>query len=138
MLVLPISTALTDGSSLTVHFAMFLPALMNLTTPEQAAEWLPQAMDFKIIGTYAQTELGHGTFVSGLETTATFDEERSEFVIHSPTITAYKVGRMILESIPRSALESRDLICLEPLPPPDFESRNSSSWTLDFPLANEI
>jgi len=27
----------------------------------------------QIIGTYAQTELGHGTFVRGLETTATYD-----------------------------------------------------------------
>lgn len=30
----------------------------------------------QIIGTYAQTELGHGTFVRGLETTATYDAER--------------------------------------------------------------
>lgn len=29
----------------------------------------------QIIGTYAQTELGHGTFVRGLETTATFDKQ---------------------------------------------------------------
>ena len=27
----------------------------------------------RVIGTYAQTELGHGTFVRGLETTATYD-----------------------------------------------------------------
>lgn len=66
---------------------------MNLTTPEQAEEWLPRAMSFEIIGTYAQTELGHGTFIRGLETTATFDIENEEFVIHSPNITAYKVYR---------------------------------------------
>lgn len=30
----------------------------------------------QIIGTYAQTELGHGTFVRGLETTATYDAEK--------------------------------------------------------------
>lgn len=44
----------------------------------------------EIIGTYAQTELGHGTFIRGLETTATYDERTQEFVLHSPTITAYK------------------------------------------------
>jgi acyl-CoA oxidase len=30
----------------------------------------------QIIGTYAQTELGHGTFVRGLETTATYDAQQ--------------------------------------------------------------
>ena len=43
-----------------------------------------------MIGCYAQTELGHGSNVAGLETTATFDKERDEFVIHSPTITSTK------------------------------------------------
>lgn len=45
-----------------------------------------------IIGAYAQTEMGHGTFIRGLETTATYDPSTKEFVMHSPTITAYKVG----------------------------------------------
>ena len=34
--------------------------------------------------------MGHGTFIRGLETTATYDSETEEFVLHSPTITAYK------------------------------------------------
>lgn len=41
-------------------------------------------------GTYAQTELGHGTFIRGLETTATYDAKSQQFVLHSPSITAYK------------------------------------------------
>jgi acyl-CoA oxidase len=41
-------------------------------------------------GCYAQTELGHGSFVPGLETTATFDRATQEFVINSPTITSIK------------------------------------------------
>ncbi|XP_069363234.1 acyl-coenzyme A oxidase 1-like isoform X2 [Maniola hyperantus] len=36
------------------------------------------------------TELGHGTFIRGLETQATYDEDTEEFVLHSPTLTAYK------------------------------------------------
>ncbi|XP_072946847.1 acyl-coenzyme A oxidase 1-like isoform X2 [Epargyreus clarus] len=36
------------------------------------------------------TELGHGTFIRGLETTATYDPETEEFVLHSPTLTSYK------------------------------------------------
>ena len=41
-------------------------------------------------GTYAQTELGHGTFIRGLETTATYDPQNESFVLHSPSLTAYK------------------------------------------------
>lgn len=34
--------------------------------------------------------LGHGTFIRGLETTATYDPSTEEFILNSPTITAYK------------------------------------------------
>lgn len=43
-----------------------------------------------IIGCYAQTEIGHGSNVAGLETTATLDMSTDEFVIHTPTIKATK------------------------------------------------
>lgn len=44
-----------------------------------------------MIGSYVQTEMGHGSNVAGLETTATFDREKDQIVIHSPTITATKM-----------------------------------------------
>lgn len=71
---------------------MFIPALKNLGTVEQQAEWVPRAWNCGIIGAYAQTELGHGTFIRGLETTATYDPHSKEFVLHSPKITSYKVN----------------------------------------------
>lgn len=44
----------------------------------------------KVIGCYAQTELGHGSNIRALETTATFIRETDEFDIHTPSITATK------------------------------------------------
>lgn len=74
-----------------VHYFVFVPALMNLGTQKQQEQWLQKSLNAEIIGTYAQTELGHGTFLTGLETTSTYDPKTKEFVIHSPSITAYKV-----------------------------------------------
>lgn len=69
---------------------MFGPTLALQTSPEQRARWMPLVDSGKIIGTFVQTELGHGTFVRGLETMATFDEVTDEFVINSPTLTSTK------------------------------------------------
>ena len=43
-----------------------------------------------ILGCYAQTEIGHGSNVAGLETTAVFQHDTDEFLINTPTITATK------------------------------------------------
>ncbi|CAL0312306.1 unnamed protein product [Lupinus luteus] len=73
-----------------LHWGMFVPAIKGQGTDEQQKKWLPLAQKMQIIGCYAQTELGHGSNVQGLETTATFDPETDEFVIHSPTLTSSK------------------------------------------------
>lgn len=73
---------------------MFIPAIEGQGTEEQQKKWLPLAKKMQIIGCYAQTELGHGSNVQGLETTATFDPQTDEFVMHSPTLTSSKVSNM--------------------------------------------
>lgn len=84
------SGVLKEGNPMAVHFVMFLPTILGQGTTEQQVEWLGRAWSMGILGTYAQTELGHGTFIRGLETTATYDPKTEEFVLHSPTITSYK------------------------------------------------
>ncbi|KAK4728480.1 hypothetical protein R3W88_021468 [Solanum pinnatisectum] len=67
------------------HLGVFIPAIKGQGTKEQLKKWLPLAYKMQIIGCYAQTELGHGSNVQGLETTATFDPRTDEFVIHIST-----------------------------------------------------
>lgn len=43
-----------------------------------------------MIGCYCQTELGHGSDVQGLETTAEYDSKTQTFVINSPTVSSTK------------------------------------------------
>ncbi|KAL4584784.1 hypothetical protein LXL04_009394 [Taraxacum kok-saghyz] len=73
-----------------LQWNMFVPAIEGQGTEEQIDKWLPLAKKMQVIGCYAQTELGHGSNVQGLETTATFDPQTDEFVIHSPTLTSSK------------------------------------------------
>ena len=88
--------ALADDLPLMLHWVMFVPNIISLCDDEQQAEWLPLCRDWKMIGCYAQTEVGHGSNVRALETTATFLPESQggmkggSFVINSPTITSYK------------------------------------------------
>lgn len=51
---------------------------------------MPQIKNVDILGCYAQSELGHGSNVAGLETTATFDSLRDEFIIDTPSVNATK------------------------------------------------
>lgn len=73
-----------------LHASMFLVTLRDQGTPEQHELFLRKAENYEYIGCYAQTELGHGSNVRGLETTATWNQEDQTFVLHSPYLTASK------------------------------------------------
>ena len=69
---------------------MFAESIRNFSNEEQYAKWVPLIENGDIFGCYCQTEIGHGSDVAGLETTATFDLAKDEFVIHTPSMTATK------------------------------------------------
>jgi len=52
---------------------MFLVCVQKLGSREQNLLWEKEIKQLKMIGCYAQTELGHGSNVAGLETTAILD-----------------------------------------------------------------
>ncbi|KAI1422735.1 hypothetical protein F5Y12DRAFT_717078 [Xylaria sp. FL1777] len=73
-----------------LHASMFLKTLEEQGTPEQHKLFLEPARRYEFIGCYAQTELGHGSNVRGLETTAVWNSADKTFTLHSPHLTASK------------------------------------------------
>ncbi|KAF9450509.1 peroxisomal oxidase [Macrolepiota fuliginosa MF-IS2] len=73
-----------------LHNVAFQPVVLSQGSPELIKEFGPLITNRGILGCYLQTELGHGTNVSRLETTATYIPESKEFEIHSPTLTSSK------------------------------------------------
>ncbi|WP_342320082.1 acyl-CoA dehydrogenase family protein [Corynebacterium mayonis] len=67
-----------------VQFGLWGGAIDALGT-ERHVEFAKGAMDVSMPGCFAMTEMGHGSNVQQIETTATYDPETKEFVINSPT-----------------------------------------------------
>lgn len=72
-----------------VQWGLWGGAIDNLGT-ERHKKYVKPTMDLELLGVYAMTELGHGSNVQALETTATYDPETQEFIINSPTPSAKK------------------------------------------------
>ncbi|MEY2698585.1 MAG: hypothetical protein RL720_541 [Actinomycetota bacterium] len=73
-----------------VQWGLFAAAILHLGTAPHHKLWLPDAMSLKTPGVYAMTETGHGSDVSSIATTATFDEKTQDWVINTPFRGAWK------------------------------------------------
>lgn len=81
------------STRLGVHLGLFGNCIKGNGTNEQIKYWLQErgAIFIKgIYGCFAMTELGHGSDVSSLQTTATYDPESDTFKINTPDLTATK------------------------------------------------
>src|SRR5699024_8744505 len=72
------------------QWGLFASASLHLGTPEQQDRFLPTAMSLETPGAFAMTEIGHGSDVASIGTTATYDVQTQEFVIRTPFRAAWK------------------------------------------------
>lgn len=73
-----------------VQWGLFGSAIFQLGTKTHHEKWLPGVMDMSLPGAFAMTETGHGSDVAAIGTTATYDPDTEEFVIHTPFRGAWK------------------------------------------------
>ncbi|CAG9330240.1 unnamed protein product [Blepharisma stoltei] len=83
------SNDLISGTRSLVHFCLYIETVQNLGTAKHLGI-IKRAYALKDYGCCGMTELGHGSNVAKVETTATYDHSSRELVINSPTPTAAK------------------------------------------------
>ncbi|MBE4720231.1 acyl-CoA dehydrogenase [Pseudarthrobacter sp. AB1] len=84
-----------------VQWGLFGSAVMHLGTQEHHNKWLPGIMNLEIPGCFAMTETGHGSDVANIATTATYNAETQEFVVHTPFRAAWKdyIGNAAIDGL---------------------------------------
>ncbi|WP_232830068.1 acyl-CoA dehydrogenase [Lewinella sp. IMCC34191] len=73
-----------------VQFGLWGGAVYNLGTKYHHDKYLYDTGQLDLPGCFAMTETGHGSNVRGLETTAVYDPETKELIVHSPSVAAGK------------------------------------------------
>ncbi|WEG09140.1 acyl-CoA dehydrogenase [Microbacterium horticulturae] len=73
-----------------VQWGLFGSAIQQLGTAKHHAKWLDDVRTLKLPGAFAMTEMGHGSDVAAIGTTATYDPDTDEFVINTPFRAATK------------------------------------------------
>jgi acyl-CoA oxidase len=73
-----------------VQFGLFAGSIQRLGTEAHHHKYLIDAASCQLMGCFAMTEIGHGSNVQALETTAAYDPTHEQFIVHSPTFSAGK------------------------------------------------
>ena len=73
-----------------VQFGLFGGAVLHLGTERHHERYLARIARLELPGCFAMTETGHGSNVQALRTTATYDPDTEEFVVHTPDDDARK------------------------------------------------
>ncbi|SFI60214.1 MULTISPECIES: acyl-CoA dehydrogenase family protein [Microbacterium] len=73
-----------------VQWGLFGSAIHQLGTQKHHDMWLRDVISLDLPGAFAMTETGHGSDVAAIGTTATYDPDAEEFVIHTPFRGAWK------------------------------------------------
>jgi acyl-CoA oxidase len=98
------------SGSLMNHYGLFLPTIEVHGSDKQVQWWSAKARKMEIVGCYAQTELGHGSNVRGLQTIAEYDAKTQEFVLNTPTLRSMKWWPGTLGKVATHALVYAQLI----------------------------
>lgn len=67
-----------------VNLQLYYKTIVNLGT-EIHDEWARRCEEGIDLGCFGLTEMGHGSNVRGIQTTATYDKATKEFIISTPT-----------------------------------------------------
>ena len=73
-----------------VQFGLFGGSINQLGSERHRRRYLPEVASLALPGCFAMTEKRHGSNVRDLQTTATFDPESDQFVVHTPTEDDHK------------------------------------------------
>lgn len=73
-----------------VHYSLFKETIWYQGTSQQYEKWKEDIENMNVIGCFAMTELGHSSYLRGIETIATYDKETQEFIINSSSLLATK------------------------------------------------